>query len=194
MYRLTTMVTPVGSGSIEGGNQLYPKGQLVFVLISCDLGREFLGWDGNLPSGVDRDSKGIMVKMDRNRDLLAPCAETVPPTSTPPPPEPTDAPPGFTLTINGFPLNEGDTTFEVGNGFILLSEPVGVGGTYPRNTLLTLEAWSSDNAIFTWTGVDSVDSKDGKDGNVAIVEMNRARNVGVEITPSAVQKPQPDFG
>jgi len=184
-YLLETAVGPANLGSIRvlpaSLDERYPAGTLVAVTARCDVG--FITWAGDVPGGISPFSSSITVTMDRDRVLVASCAEPLP-TETPTP-SPTPEP-RYKLSINGFAIGPGQGTMAVGNGTIILSQPPDAGGTYVRDTLLTLRADTGGlGAQVIWTGVDS------ETGFKATVQMIRTRNISVMISPSRQPTPTP---
>ena len=87
-YRLEVTVSPDALGSVQvspsGENGLYATGATVVIIASCIT--ELSGWTGDLPDGHSASAKILTVTMDRDRTLIAGCAEPTPtPSPTPPP-------------------------------------------------------------------------------------------------------------
>ena len=98
-YRLEVSVNRDALGSVQvspsGDNGLYAAGATVVTTASCTI--ELLGWTGDLPDGQSASANILTVTMDRDRTLIAGCAEPTPtptpsPTATPLPPAPKPTP------------------------------------------------------------------------------------------------------
>ena len=89
-YRLISSVAAEGLGTIEvvpvGVDQRYEAGTVVVLTARCVL--DFVSWAGVMPATASPASATIAVTMDRDRTLIASCAE---PTATPTP-SPTPGP------------------------------------------------------------------------------------------------------
>jgi len=190
-YLLETAISPEGWGSVEAipksDDGRYPSGTVVAVTARCNLG--FVSWAGDVPEGVSPYNNSVTVSMHRDIVLVALCAG---PTPTPvpiptPTPSPTATPqPRYTLSINGFDIGAGQSSFAVGNGTIVLSQPPDADGTFAWNTELTLLADTGGlGARVFWTSVDS------KSGNQATVLMAGPRSISVVIIPSRQPTPTP---
>ena len=111
------------------------------------------------------------------------------PTATPAPtptsmPTPTPTPvPGFTLTINGERIRAGQAALAVTYGVVTLDEIPRADGTYPRETIVTLEVKPTIPGSFvSWGGVDS------RAGNFATLRMRRNTSLILGILlPESVQ-------
>ena len=95
-YRLEVTASPDALGSVQvspsGDNGLYAAGATVVITASCTT--ELVGWTGDLSNGQSASANILTVTMDRDRTLIAGCAEpTSSPTATPvPSPTATPAP------------------------------------------------------------------------------------------------------
>ena len=85
-YHLETGLTPGDPGTVRlvpsSDGQTYTLGTTVVVTASC--GAVFTGWVGDLPPGVAATDNPLTVTLDRDRVLMASCAEnTLDPTPVP---------------------------------------------------------------------------------------------------------------
>lgn len=85
-YRLEVTVRPEALGSVQvspsGDNGLYAAGATVVVTAACTIA--LVGWTGDLPDGQSASANILTLTMDRDRTLIAGCAEPTPsPTATP---------------------------------------------------------------------------------------------------------------
>ena len=185
IFVLETAISAEEWGSVEADPRSkdgrYDRGATVRVVARCHLG--FISWVGDVPAGISKSAESFTMVMDRDRLLVALCAEPAP-TRTP---FPTTTPePRYHFSINGFAIGPGQITMAVGNGVIILSQPPDDDGTYIRNTNLTLRADTGGlGAQVIWTGVDS------ESDYVATVQMGRTRNISVIVVPSRQPTPTP---
>ena len=185
VFVLETAISAEEWGSVEADpsskDGRYDRGAVVRVAARCHLG--FVSWVGDVPARISTSVESFTMVMDRDRLLVALCAEPAP-TRTP---YPTTTPePRYHLSINGFAIGPEQNTMAVGNGVIILSRPPDHDGTYNRNTSLTLRADTGGlGAHVIWTGVDS------ESAYVATVQMGRTRNISVFIVPSRQPTPTP---
>ena len=84
----------------------------------------------------------------------------------------------YVLTIEGVPVRAGQTTVEVANGEIDLSEAPGFDGRYASNVEVSLFAFPySEGATIIWGGTDTADL------DFATVQMDRDRFITVDFVP-----------
>jgi hypothetical protein len=159
-YTLTTLVTPIGAGTLTlnppGG--IYDAGIVVTLTATPNTGYGFNSWMG-LWAGDTSNGNVATILMNGNKNVEAhfnPLATQ------------------YTLTPNVTPI---------GAGTIILNPP---GGVYNAGTAVTLTATPNTDYVFSsWTGLGLWDTSNG---NVASIMMNSNKIITANFTQTSSQQ------